>query len=235
LGELQGGTEGEPRLTEAVEAHQRALTVYTLHDFPQPWARTQNNLGAALQKLGELQRGVEGVRQLSKAVEAFRLALTVRTRVHFPQQWARTQKHLGTALQIQLGLDGFLKGLEQIDRLSQAEAIRDDPVAQASLRTLALVCSVATDRDAEASRAFAALVALVERQPADFQLVWDWAPLRKLIAESQVPSLSARRGSLQNLIDAVDHKNKAAMLAGLKELQDAFTARAEVPKKPKGS
>ena len=99
------------------------------------------------------------------------------------------------------------------------------------MRTLALVCHVADGRDAEASRAFASLVALVARQPDDFYLIWDWAPLRKLIAESKLPTLSARRGSLQKLIDTVDRENKAAILAGFKEVQDAFTARAE-PKKP---
>jgi tetratricopeptide (TPR) repeat protein len=231
LGERQGGAEGAQLLAEAVEAFRQALTVRTRADLPLHWATTQVNLGAALRSLGERQGGAEGARRLNEAVAAFRQALTVRTRDVLPQQWAATQYNLGIALQIQIRLDGFPKGLEQVDRLSQAEGIRNDPVAQASLQTLALVCQVAADRDTEASRAFTSLVALVERQPDDFYLVWDWATLRKLIAESKVPSIAARRGSLHKLIDAVDRDNKAAILAGLKEVQDAFTARAE-PKKP---
>jgi hypothetical protein len=216
-------------------AYRLALAVRTRDVLPQQWASTQNNLGNALQSLGERQGGSEAARHLAEAVEAFRLALTVFTRDDLPQQWATTQNNLGIALQIQIRLDGFPKGLEQSDRLSQAEGTRHDPVAQASLLTLALVCQVAADRDTEASRAFTSLVALVERQPDDFHLVWDWATLRKLIAESKVPSLAAHRGSLQKLIDAVDRDNKAAILAGLKEVQDAFTAQPKVPKKPAAS
>ena len=85
------------------------------------------------------------------------------------------------------------------------------------MRTLALVCQVATDEYVEASRAFASLVALIERQPDDFHLVWDWTPLRKLLAESKVPTLPARHESLKTQIDAVNRDNKAAILAGLEE------------------
>jgi hypothetical protein len=149
-----------------------------------------------------------------------------------PQDWATTQRLLGIVLQTQVRMSGFPKGLEQVDRLFQAGGIRDDPVAQASLRVLALVCHAATDQNTEASRAFASLVALVQRQPDDFRLVWDWAPLRNLIGESKVPSLVVRRENFQKLIDAVDRDNKAAILAGLEELRDAFTTRAKVSGRP---
>ena len=177
--------------------------------------------------------GAEGLRRLNEAVEAYRQALTVCTRDHLPQDWATTQNNLGLALQIQVRLGGFPVGLEQVDRLAQAEGIRDDPVAQASLRTLAIVCQVATHQDAEASRAFASLVALVERQPADFHLVWDWTDLRDHLANAKAPPLPNRREPLRKLLDAVsrDH-NKAAILAGLKEVQEAFPARAEEPEIP---
>ena len=125
-------------------------------------------------------------------------------------------------------MGGFPAGLEQVDRLYQAEGIRDDPVAQASLRTLAIVCHVATHQDAEAGRAFASLVALVERQPADFHLVWDWTDLRDHLANSKAPPIPDRREPLRKLLDAVSRdNNKAAILAGLKEVQAAFPARAE--------
>ena len=225
-----GGPEGQRRLNEAVEAYRQALTVYTRDDLPQDWATTQNNLGTTLRDLGERLGGPEGQRRLNEAVEAYRQALTVRTRDDLPQDWAQTENNLGLALQIQVRLGGFPAGLEQVDRLAQAEGIRDDPVAQASLQTLAIVCHVATHQDAEASRAFARLVALVERQPADFHLVWDWTDLRDHLANSKAPPIPARREPLRKLLDAVsrDH-NKAAILAGLKEVQAAFPARAEEP------
>ena len=220
-------------MNEAVEADRQALTVFTRNDLPQYWATTQNNLGNALMNLGVRLGGPEGLRRLSEAVEAYRQALTVYTRDDLPQQWARTQKILGLALQILVQLGGFPAGLDQVDRLAQAECIRDDPVAQASLRTLAIVCQVATHQDAEASRAFASLVALVERQPADFHLVWDWTLLRDHLANAKAPPIPDRRELLRKLLDAVSRdNNKAAILAGLKEVQAAFPGRAEEPALP---
>ena len=134
LGERLGGPEGLRRLSEAVEAYRQALTVGTRDDLPQDWAMTQNNLGTALWNLGERLGGPEGLRRLSEAVEAYRQALTVRTRDDLPQDWALTQNNLGSALQTQVRLGGFAAGLEQVDRLAQAEGLRDDPVALASLR-----------------------------------------------------------------------------------------------------
>ena len=146
---------GQRRLVEAVEAYRNALTVYTRDDLPQAWATIQNNLGLALAALGERQGGPVGLQRLVEAVEAYRNALTVATRDDLPQPWARTQGNLGRALQILVRLGGFPAGLDQVDRLVQAEGIRDDPVAQASLRTLAIVGQFATHQDAEASRACA--------------------------------------------------------------------------------
>jgi tetratricopeptide (TPR) repeat protein len=229
LGEREGGAEGTRRLAEAVEAFRQAFTVYTRDALPQYWAAIQNNLGNTLRSLGERQGGAEGARRLAEAVQAYQQALTVFTRDVLPYYWASTQINLGRVLQVQIGQDGFAKGLELVDRLSRAEGIRDDPVAQASLRTLALVCQVATGHGEEARRTFGSLVALVERQPDDFRLVWEWTPLRKLVAESKAPSVSAHREGLQELIDAVARDNKAAILAGLKEVQDRLISRGDEP------
>ena len=78
----------------------------------------------------------------------------------------------------------------------------------------------------------AKLVTLVERQPGDFRLVWDWTPLRKLLTESRLRTISSRRESLAKLILAVDAENKAVILAGLKEVHGAFEAWGEAPGKP---
>src|SRR5271157_5283244 len=139
LGTRLGGAEGQGRLNEAVAADRQARNDYTRDDLPQDWATAQNNLGLALRALGERQGGPEGLRRLNEAVEAYRQALTVFTRDNLPQYWAGTQNDLGAVLQTQVRLGGFPAGLEQVDRLAQAEGIRDDPVAQASLRTLAIV------------------------------------------------------------------------------------------------
>jgi hypothetical protein len=222
LGERQGGAEGSRRLAEAVQAYRQALTVFTRADLPRQWASTQNNLGNALVSLVELQEDAEGSRRLAEAEEAYRQALTIFTRADLPQYWVATQNNLGRALQIQIRLNGFPKGLEQVDRLSQAEGLRDDPVAQASLGTLALVCHVAADQHGGARRAFASLVAHIERQPDDFHLVWDWDPLRSLIRESETNGIKARREPLLRLIDAVSKESRKDILAGLKAVQGAL-------------
>ena len=219
-----GGPEGQRRLNEAVEAYRLALTVYTRDDLPQDWATTQNNLGASAWAASEGAGGRGGWRGGEPTAWLSPLPAT-------PPPAGPTQTTWAAQIQVRVG--GFPAGLEQVDRLAQAEGIRDDPVAQASLQTLAIVCHVATHQDAEASRAFASLVTLVERQPADFHLVWDWTDLRDHLANPKAPPIPDRREPLRKLLDAVRRdNNKAAILAGLKEVQAAFPARAEEPALP---
>jgi tetratricopeptide (TPR) repeat protein len=77
----------------SIAAYELALQVYNREDFPQNWASTQNNLGAAY---SDRIRG-ERVENLEKAITAYELALQVRTREDFPQEWASTQNNLGAA------------------------------------------------------------------------------------------------------------------------------------------
>jgi tetratricopeptide (TPR) repeat protein len=62
---------------------------------PLDWARAQNNLGLALEKLGEWESGTS---RLKEAVTAYRAALAERTRDRAPLDWATTQNNLGNAL-----------------------------------------------------------------------------------------------------------------------------------------
>ena len=48
-GDRINGSRAE-NLERAIEFYQAALTVYTLEDFPEKWAMTQNNLAAAYRK-----------------------------------------------------------------------------------------------------------------------------------------------------------------------------------------
>jgi hypothetical protein len=203
--------------------YRAALEVRTREALPQNWAATQANLSYALRGLGERQVGAEGVRSLSAAVEACRDALEVHTREALPRAWATTQAYLGNALQVLVSREGFAEGLRRIDRLSSADGLRDDPVAQASLRALAAFAQAASGRDADAGRVLGELVAMVERQPDEFRLVWEWATLRKFLADSQDPVVVARREGLTKLLDALEpDRDRAALLAGLKGLAGAF-------------
>ena len=56
-GRRTGGAEGTELLAQAVDAYRSALEVRTREQLPQDWAKTQNNLGNALQDQGRRGRG----------------------------------------------------------------------------------------------------------------------------------------------------------------------------------
>jgi hypothetical protein len=219
----QSGAESLQSLRDAAVACRSALEVYTREEQPLSWAATQDSLGYALVGLGERQTGAEGVENLEKAVESFRLATEVYTRDTRPEGWAEIQDHLGRALQVLIPREGFVRGLDRIDRLANADGLRDDPVAQASLRAMAVYSDAASGRDAEARRALAELVGLVERQKGDFRLVWKWSTLRASLAESKEPVVVGRREGLSKLLDALEPgRDRDALRADLKRLAGAF-------------
>lgn len=80
MGERSGGAQGLSMLADAVAAHRAALGVHAREALPAEWARTQNNLGCALQTQSAHSGGAEGLALLADAVVAYRAALEVRTR-----------------------------------------------------------------------------------------------------------------------------------------------------------
>ncbi|MGB3265950.1 MAG: tetratricopeptide repeat protein [Microcoleus sp.] len=80
-------------LERAIAFYEAALTVYTLEDFPEDWAMTQNNLANAYRNR------INGLRadNLERAIAFYEAALTVRTLEDFPEQWAMTQNNLANA------------------------------------------------------------------------------------------------------------------------------------------
>ncbi|MFB8791618.1 MAG: CHAT domain-containing protein [Potamolinea sp.] len=77
----------------AIAGYGIALTVFTRERFPQDWATTQNNLGAAY---SNRIRG-EKAENLEAAIACYLEALKECTRERFPQAWATTQNNLGAA------------------------------------------------------------------------------------------------------------------------------------------
>ncbi|MBR8837020.1 MAG: tetratricopeptide repeat protein [Stigonema ocellatum SAG 48.90 = DSM 106950] len=77
----------------AIAGYEIVLTVFTRDAFPQDWAGTQNNLGAAYRNriLGEKAQNLE------LAIAAYEKALSIYTRDAFPQNWASTQYNVGIA------------------------------------------------------------------------------------------------------------------------------------------
>jgi len=84
-----------PALVQAIANYRAALLLAARTERPLEWARTQNNLGHALQTLGGRERGTA---RLEEAVVAFREALKEQTPEGVPLEWATTQNNLGIAL-----------------------------------------------------------------------------------------------------------------------------------------
>ena len=72
-----------------------ALADVSCADNSADWARTQTNLGNALQKLSAREGGTA---RLEEAVAAYRAALEEMTRDRVPLDWAVIQMNLGSAL-----------------------------------------------------------------------------------------------------------------------------------------
>ena len=90
----QGDEKGDnAALKHSIAVWNLILTQRPRARVPLDWARTQNNLGVALQALGGRESGTT---HLEAAVAAYQAAMQELTRV--PLDWARTQMDLGTAL-----------------------------------------------------------------------------------------------------------------------------------------
>ena len=76
-----------------ITCYTAALIVRTRKDYPEDWAMTQNNLGAAYSDR------IEGVRaaNIELAIACYREALIVYTPKDYPEKWATTQNNLGNA------------------------------------------------------------------------------------------------------------------------------------------
>ncbi len=159
------------------------------------------------------------MRSLEAAVAAYCSALDVSTRAAMPANWTWTQNSLGITLQMLVPREGFAKGVERIERLATADGLREDPVAQISLRALAVFEFAASGRNGEARRSLAGMVSLIEGQQGDFRLVWNWSNLRSFVAELTDPTVVARRGNLTKLLDALEPgRDRATLLDALKGL-----------------
>jgi hypothetical protein len=229
-GTRRDGDAGAKLLAQAADAHRLALKVYTRVDFPEDWGITQHNLGSALATLGARTEGDTGAKLLVEATDAFRSALNFYTREQAPQNWVLTQKNLGITLQLLAVRHGFPRCLELVGELINDHGIRNDPATQSSLLALAVACHAASGDEAAARRTLSNLLALIDHQPDNFHLVWNWGPLQEAVAKADAKAVKAYRKPLLRLLDAVSRDKRQAILDGLKEVQGGFSGKAEDPK-----
>jgi hypothetical protein len=84
-------------LKQSVADYQQLLAAYSLPADQEGWAKTESNLGFALDDRGERSSGTEQTDLFDQAVKAFEAALTVQTKAGQTQDWARTENDLGKA------------------------------------------------------------------------------------------------------------------------------------------
>jgi tetratricopeptide (TPR) repeat protein/nucleoside 2-deoxyribosyltransferase len=84
----------EKNTAKAIEAYQKALTIYTKENYPNDYAMTQNNLGFAYGTLSDFRDTEENT---TKAIEAYQKALTIYTKENYPNDYAMIQNNLGNA------------------------------------------------------------------------------------------------------------------------------------------
>jgi len=77
----------------AITGYEIAAALFIRETYPEKWAMTQNNLGAAYQEyiMGERASNLE------QAIYYYKQALQIRTQENFPQDWAMLQNNLGGA------------------------------------------------------------------------------------------------------------------------------------------
>jgi uncharacterized caspase-like protein len=97
LRDLGDDSGDDGALLEAIETYEKALKLAPRNERPLDWAKTQNELGAALAILGARERGTA---RLQAAVAVQRQALEEFTRQRAPLDWAKTQAGLGYALRL---------------------------------------------------------------------------------------------------------------------------------------
>ncbi len=96
----QGDEFGDNQaLLDAIEAYRSALVAAPRERDPAEWARIQNKLANALEKLGERESGTT---HLEQAVDTYSQVLEVRGREKDPSGWAVTKNDMAYAL-IKLG------------------------------------------------------------------------------------------------------------------------------------
>jgi tetratricopeptide (TPR) repeat protein len=86
-------TQALPRLQQAIQGYQRALTKINAESQTQAYAMIQNNLGAAYADLAHHQDAAEN---LNRSIQSYQEALSYRQPEAEPLRYASTQNNLGT-------------------------------------------------------------------------------------------------------------------------------------------
>lgn len=122
----------QARLSDSIQAYQRALRVFTGAAYPQEYAILQNNIAIAYLSM-PLTDG-EDMRQ-ALAVQTFRQALEWVTLIDHPSEYAMLQNNLGNALQYLPSVhpvENNWLAIQAYDEALKVRTARDTPIEYAN-------------------------------------------------------------------------------------------------------
>jgi tetratricopeptide (TPR) repeat protein len=204
----QGDERGDnTALRSAIETYGRALIDFTRERVPLEWARTQMNLGNALETLGERESGTASLEQ---AVAAYRAALNENTRERVPLDWARTQMNLGTALERLGERESGTASLEQavaayraaLEEQTRERVPLDWAITQMNLGNALEGLGERESGTASLEQAVAAYRAALEEQTRE-RVPLDWARTQMNLGNA-LEALGEREKSSKDIEEAVE-------------------------------
>ncbi|MBL4682280.1 MAG: tetratricopeptide repeat protein [Pseudomonadales bacterium] len=110
-------------ITEAIEAYQRALKVFTRIAYPTEYAILHNNLATVY--LSMPMNNEHGKMREAMAVQSFQEALKIITLIDQPSEYAMLQNNLGNALQYASSSHAVENNLRALDAYDEALKVRN--------------------------------------------------------------------------------------------------------------
>jgi tetratricopeptide (TPR) repeat protein len=87
-----GSSESSKDQYDAILYYEACLRIWTMEEFPQEWAKTQNAIGTAYTLSAKGENSI----LFSKAEKAFKASLSIRTQEKYPYEWAITLANLAS-------------------------------------------------------------------------------------------------------------------------------------------
>jgi hypothetical protein len=161
--------------------------------------------------------GEESIRLLKEAVAAHRAALTVFTREQLPQFWAQTQSNLAETY--------FISGQFVEAEKALGTLLRDPDAAsnikantQIALEAIEIATLLALGRTGAIFQKTEVLREVIAKQPRQLGLSWNFEATKHFISQNE--ALVPFRDSLVGLFDALQERDRNAVLASLQALQN---------------
>jgi tetratricopeptide (TPR) repeat protein len=235
-GERTAGERGTQLLAEAVMAYRQALEVRTFATLPLQWAQTHNNLAKVLVILQDWTNAVISyvnvLRLYPDDEEAYQAASALyHDRLfQFPQAFTLDQQWLERHPDDLAALSNFAEKhlttgrfAECHQRLAALLANPEvTPQVRLALQALEIANLLALDQAALAPGKIDIMLAMVDKQPEDFQITWSFGGTLHFISQHAV--LTSYSYWLQQFLGALTATDRQTLVTGLQAARASFPA-----------